>query len=173
MSRRSKRSGHRGSLQLRERNSADQRWWSPARDLTVLLPGVVRETFYDLSVDFDVWHPEWKHVCLALGITEADIALAARTYAKIMRCVLARGEDLRNALQTSGFMTHRVNALIGMIIMEKMTARFVGTYGATLHKGEFDPNHADLRECLELLEKFDETVTSSTDRQGDVETKKS
>ena len=155
MGNRSKSQRRCGALQVRGRDGVDRRWWSPERDLTVMFPKIVREVFYDLSQPFDEWPAPWKDTVLTLGITSDESGNCARTYAKIVSCVLARGEDLRNALQLAGFHTHRVNALIGMLIMEKLTTRFVETYGATLHQNEFDPNHVELTECLSLLEAFD------------------
>lgn len=143
----------KSSIQLRDANSADKRWWSPDRDITVLFPKIIREVFYELSKDDQ--HAEVVSVRKQLQIPDSEIRLAAKVYARIVRCVLSRGEDLRNALQKSKFTTLRVNALLGMLVLERMTKLFVDMYGATLHKGEWDPNHEDLSNCLAALEEFD------------------
>lgn len=143
----------RGFLQMRHKDG-DGRWWSPDRDITVLLPNLLRQVFYSLSDP----PPEFVEVERTLGITPEELGMAAKIYGKLVRCVLARGEDLENAIERSGFRVHKVQALVGMMVMDKLVRYFVGCYGQTLHCGEHDPNQRDLKECLALLEQFEEAI---------------
>ena len=145
-----------GMIQVRKRDSADGKWWSPQRDITTLFHKLLRETFYDLGESPDDWPPAVLAVRNNLSISDDDIRNAAKTYAKIVSCVMKRGENLTQAIDRSGFCHHKVNALIGMMMLDKLTRFFVECYGTTLHQGEADPNHRDLSECLELLKLFNE-----------------
>ena len=149
----------RGFMQLRRKDSPDGKWWSPERDITMLLPKLLRQTFYELADP----PPEFTEVEEQLGITPDELGMAARIYGKLMRCVLARGEDLQNAVERSGFRVHKVQALVGMMVLDKLVRYFVGCYGQTLHRGEPDPNQRDLKECLTLLEQFEEAINTDGD----------
>ena len=144
----------RGVLQLRPKSGQDQRWYAPNRDLTVFFPALVRQTFEELAGFLD---PAVEEVWTKLGVSDEEMTLMARTFASVIKCVIARGEDLQQALERSGFRSHRAQSIIGMIFLRLMTERFVACYGETLHKGEHDPNHKDLKDCLALLEQFVES----------------
>ena len=142
-----------GMLQCRPKSGSDQRWYSPDRDLTVLFPRLIRQTFVTLSGDLDSAVTE---VWSKLGVSNEEMTLMVKTFAGIVKCVLMRGEDLEQALEKSGFCAHRAQAIIGMVFLRLITEQFVSCYGQTLHKGEFDPNHRDLKDCLKLLDRFAE-----------------
>lgn len=140
-------------LQIRKQ-MANSSWWSPIRDVTKLFPELLREVFTDLSAPQDEWPEYWLEIKEKMGVTDAEIALAAKVYGKMIHCVLLRGESLNRALERSGFSGHRVHSLVGAVLLDKLTHSFCELYGSTLHKGEHDPNKADLTRLEELLDDF-------------------
>jgi hypothetical protein len=146
----------RGVLNVREKDGVDKRWWSPERDITVVFPALLRQTFMRLSNE---WPEALKAVSEQLQIQSDDISQSAQIYGKLVDCVLRRGEDLRQALDSSDFFQHRVQALLGMIFFELITRQFCETYGSTLTKAEWDPNHAALSELRALLQNFEKSET--------------
>jgi hypothetical protein len=156
MGSRSKQQQKRGLLQIRDQRSGDGRWWSPNRDITVVYPGLLRQVFQLLSQPEEDWPESWRAIKQRMGITEEELGNAARMFAKIIVCVIKRGEDLQSAIETSGFCAHRVYALVGAVALEQFTTLFCSKYGETLHRGEHDPNQKDLKECLAMLEAFAE-----------------
>ncbi len=161
MSNPSKKQRRPGMIRVRDRTSQDGRWYSPQRDITSLFHRLLRETFYELGSD--EWPEALAEVAINLRISAKEIMDAAALYAKIVRCVLARGEDLSTAIEKSGFTHHRVNALVGMVMLDKLTRFFVDCYGSTLQRGQHDPNHQDLQECLKLLEAFEKNEVTTDD----------
>jgi hypothetical protein len=137
-------------LQVRERNTEDGRWWSPDRDITVVFPRAIRATFYDLGEAIEGSVLETQ---IRLGVTREEIRQSAAAYGKLVTCVLAR-EDLREHIKRMDFRSHRAQAVVGLVFLDQMTQLFASKYGETLHKAEHDPNHEDMKECLEVMESF-------------------
>lgn len=140
-----------GNLQARARGATDKQWYAPHRDITVLFPKLIRQTFHELSNNQD---PAVEEVWSALGITDAEMKKMVETFASIVNCVIKRGEDLREAMERSGFCSHRAQAVLGMIFMRLTLEEFLGVYGQILHVGEPDENLGNLKECAAKLAFF-------------------
>ena len=138
------------TIQVRDRNG-DRRWWGPDRDITVVYPKVIRQVFQYLS------NPDASVVELQdkLGITDAQIADLCKLYAKLISCVELR-INITDLLNSVDFKTHPAQPLVGAVFAGLASVAFGSMYGATLHKGEEDPNGENLRELKNYLNKLTE-----------------
>lgn len=138
-----------GVLNVREKGE-DGRWWSPNRDITHVFPAAMQAVFYALDGDLT---PAELEVIDRLGISDEEIKLAVRLYSKLISCVELR-QNIVAQVESMGLRSHKVTALLGMIFLRLLTELFASKYGATLHKGEADPNQEILRAFRETLEQF-------------------
>lgn len=147
-----------GVLNVRDKETNDKRWWSPDRDITVLYPRVMRWVFHVFSDSSD---PSSKHfnplvprLLDDFSVADDDVVKVAKTYAKFISCVELR-QDTMKAINNLPFMGEPAQAIVALIFLQRMTELFAEKYGATLHKGEDDPNKDNLSELLELLHGFE------------------
>jgi len=143
-----------GVLNVRDKETEDKRWWSPDRDITVIYPRVMRWVFHVFA---DASNPSSEHFNPLVqqllddyNITNDDIAKVAKIYAKFISCVELR-HDTTKAINNLPFLGEPVQAIVALIFMQRITGLFAEKYGATLHKGEDDPNKDNLNELLALL----------------------
>lgn len=153
------------SLQVRERNSDDKRWWAPERDVTVLFPNALRASFYVLSGASDkVMHQQLfkdsKHIRRKLELTDDELAIAAKLYAKLVSCV-ERRMDVSAVLNDMLLWSPRTRAVVGLVFLHLMTDSFCKHYKSTLHKGEDDPNRDLLAEVRDILHVYAEERSRS------------
>lgn len=147
-------------LRIRKRDSEDKRFWNPERDLSVVYPSALQETFHELAAVFDPDSPATglaaSVVARELNVRESDIGDLARTYAQLIAAVRARRlpaehDELLRALALRNDVSH---AVVGIVFLKVLTEKFVCTYGENLIVGEPDPNDKTLSELIQVLDSY-------------------
>lgn len=145
---------NKGFLQFRKADDTDKRWYSPQRDVTVLFPRVLRETFIILESFFDdlkTPRPDAIEIIDTLGISSEEIGDLARRYGQLIQAIRER-KDLSAELTNFRLMNARPKAIIGYIFLDLMTREFASRYYQIVHPGEPDSNDSTLKELLIQLE---------------------
>lgn len=147
-------------LRLRKKDSEDKRFWNPERDLAVVYPSALRETFHELAAAFDPDNPTTGlvagEVADALGVREADVGDLARLYAQLIGAVRSRNLPAVNdeLLRAVAFRQPQVHAVVGLVFLKVLTEKFVCTYGENLIVGEADPNDPALADLVLALDRY-------------------
>jgi len=148
-----------GMLNVRDKNSSDSRWWSPDRDITTLYPRVMRWVFHKLNKALSPGDPDFNPAAYSIkgqySVTDDKLINAGKAYAKFISCIELR-EDTTEFLDHLGFRHDPAQTVIAIIFLERMTELFAEKYGATLHKGEDDPNKENLQALVATLKQFGE-----------------
>ncbi len=137
-------------LAVREKGGDDSRWWCPDRDITVVVPAALRAVFYKLSQE-----PDGAMVTVydKLGVTTDDVKTLLRLYARLVSCVELR-QDPSDAFDCLAFDRNPAQALVGLVFTRLVVEEFASRYGATLHRGEDDPNQENLGQLRILLQEL-------------------
>lgn len=144
----------KGLLQFRKVDDSDKRWYSPNRDLTVVFPRILRETFIVLETFFDdlsAPRPDVVEIVDKLGISSEEVGKLAQCYGRLIKAIRER-KDLSEELFNFRVMNARPKALIGYVFLDLLTREFAIKYYQTLHPKEPDPNDPELKSLQMQLE---------------------
>lgn len=134
-----KRRPPRDVIQGRVRDSGDDRWWSPQRDIAVLFVKMLRKSFYSLDPPDD---PTVVDVMTKLGVTREMMLSLASAYGALILAVNQR-KDALSWWSESGIRTHPANVALAAVFLDFMTEEYLQSYGETQYSEEEDPNDAE------------------------------